>query len=565
VNTQVSMIVVALGIVSVGLTGCSGNPGPSGSPTAATPTTSAETTSARPSGSDGDSASSGLPTTVLPTPSPAPTSSAGPTGWISFDSRRDGDWGIYVIPADGTGQPMPITAHFNGEYFSTWDPDGRRIAFSSFRNSPDPHGPSAIYIIGTDGTQLTQLTDNTAIDGVPSWSPDGKVIAFNSDRDSSRDIYTIRPDGTGLKQLTDDPAADEWASWSPDSSQIAFQSLRSGGLQIYVMQADGTGLVQLTRDTGAGTYPYLGIMPSADNDLLIQEVVEGGPADLAGLEAGDLIRAADGIPLVEQDPIVNLLKTHRPADEISLEVVRDGKEMVVPVKLGAAPETSGYPAWSPDGREIAFASRRDGDWDIYIMTADGNGQRAITNNSVTDLFPTWSPDGQHIAYSSDQNGNLDVYVMRADGSNIEQLTDHPTDEYPPKWAPAGAVVSPDPRFGPPYCGRDSDKDGLPDTVTREFSRDDESIFVTFPYANTDPELQWSVDLAMENAETQSISDSWGQEVSGIATFRFPNMIGYSIGAGGGVALGSYPPGILHVQLRIGDEVVQEIECQVVGP
>ena len=71
----------------------------------------------------------------------------------------------------------------------------------------------------------------------------------------------------------------------------------------------------------------------------------------------------------------------------------------------------------PTGR-IAFSSDRDGDWDIYVMNADGSGQIKLSNNESTDRSPACSPDGTRIAFSSARHGNLEIYVMSADGSGL---------------------------------------------------------------------------------------------------------------------------------------------------
>ena len=63
-------------------------------------------------------------------------------------------------------------------------------------------------------------------------------------------------------------------------------------------------------------------------------------------------------------------------------------------------EGRGTPAWSPDGRRIAFVSRRDGNLEIYVMNADGSGQRRLTRNAVRDSDPVWSPDGRKVAFVS---------------------------------------------------------------------------------------------------------------------------------------------------------------------
>ena len=80
------------------------------------------------------------------------------------------------------------------------------------------------------------------------------------------------------------------------------------------------------------------------------------------------------------------------------------------------------PAWSPDGRKIAFASERDGNSEIYLMNADGSGQRNLTRNLAYDGDPAWSPDGRKITFVSNRDGRYEVYVMNADGSGQRSLT-----------------------------------------------------------------------------------------------------------------------------------------------
>ena len=80
------------------------------------------------------------------------------------------------------------------------------------------------------------------------------------------------------------------------------------------------------------------------------------------------------------------------------------------------------PAWSPDGRKIAFRSTRNGNRDIYVMNADGSGKRNLTRNPAQDGSPSWSPDGRRIAFISDRDGRLEAHVMNADGSGQRSLT-----------------------------------------------------------------------------------------------------------------------------------------------
>ena len=92
---------------------------------------------------------------------------------------------------------------------------------------------------------------------------------------------------------------------------------------------------------------------------------------------------------------------------------------------GVAPLTNGsVPAWSPDGRRIAFTSSRDGDPAIYVMNANGSEVMQLTDNSAGDYEPAWSPDGKRIAFTSFRSWYVGIYVMNADGSGVTRLTNN---------------------------------------------------------------------------------------------------------------------------------------------
>jgi Tol biopolymer transport system component len=98
------------------------------------------------------------------------------------------------------------------------------------------------------------------------------------------------------------------------------------------------------------------------------------------------------------------------------------------------------PAWSPSGKTIAFSSDRDGgDWEVYVVDADGKNPRNLTRTPGFDYSPNWSPDGKRIAFVSERDGNAEIYVMNADGTGQRRMTNDPAFESlgTAAWSPDG--------------------------------------------------------------------------------------------------------------------------------
>ncbi len=111
----------------------------------------------------------------------------------------------------------------------------------------------------------------------------------------------------------------------------------------------------------------------------------------------------------------------------------------------AANDSGSYgPAWSPDGKSIAFYSDRDGHLEIYIMTADGQSQHRLTSTDHDNLNPNWSPDGDSIVYDSCHNNGAEceIYVIDVDGKNPHRVSTIVSTGYNfPVWSPDGKYIA----------------------------------------------------------------------------------------------------------------------------
>ena len=170
------------------------------------------------------------------------------------------------------------------------------------------------------------------------------------------------------------------------------------------------------------------------------ELPPNGDISLGDVNGDGAVNQADALLLVAY--VANPADASLPSG-IGQVVTSSGGDLVAGAIRRLTNHSAGdsSPSWSPDGRHIAFSSRRDDNWEIYVMDSDGNNPRRLTNHSANDWRPSWSPDGRHIAFSSDRDGNREIYVMDSDGSNPRRLTKHPASDGYPSWSPDGRHIA----------------------------------------------------------------------------------------------------------------------------
>ncbi|QQS42873.1 MAG: PD40 domain-containing protein [Acidobacteriota bacterium] len=111
------------------------------------------------------------------------------------------------------------------------------------------------------------------------------------------------------------------------------------------------------------------------------------------------------------------------------------------VNLTSTPAADRYPSWSPDGKQIAFETNRNGNWDIYVMKSDGSDQKALTSGKADDRYPRWSPDGASVMFVRAEDGRSDLFAVDPEGRAVKRLAEIEGDELFPDWHPSGKKVA----------------------------------------------------------------------------------------------------------------------------
>jgi Tol biopolymer transport system component len=276
--------------------------------------------------------------------------------------------------------------------FASYSPDGKEVAWSE---------AGAIWVSAPDGTQARRLpgvraSAATASTAAPRWSPSGATLAFDPD-DA---IYVVSRDGSGERKV----AAGSQPAWSPDGKRLAFVA----GSDLWVVNADGTGLRRLTSDALAATsrpsWSPDGTMVVAARagDLWIVDVATGSGRDItpdARFDDRDPVWSPAGgrLAFERRQSLANSVTSS------AINVVDpDGANVREVARHTTAFHIELFPAWSPDGKRLAFEydDRFDGLALVLVVNADGTGLREISDQAYFGA-PSWSPDGTRVVYGDD--------------------------------------------------------------------------------------------------------------------------------------------------------------------
>jgi len=278
-------------------------------------------------------------------------------------------------------------------------------------------------------------------------------IAFTSNDGTAKEgsfynIYLMDADGHGLStRLTDIPGDNVMPAWSPDGTEIAY--VRSGvtGIpDIYLMDADGSNEVPLISDllfnTDPAWYPDgRKIAFSRSEDIYAMSLDDAGnPTEkLARLTRN---AGADRQPVVSPNGEKIAFASDRDGDfDIYVMKARPEGRTNRPVKLSRNQVNDFDPDWAPDGGRIAFSTGSEDAREICVMKAvpedgDTNPPINLTNDAADDSDPAWSPGGEIIAFTSDRTGDDEIWRMEADGTDPTNLTRSPnSQDIQPDWQP----------------------------------------------------------------------------------------------------------------------------------
>ena len=214
-------------------------------------------------------------------------------------------------------------------------------------------------------------------------------------------VYRMSRDGSSIERISAEKTGWGTASprWAPDGRRVLYVAHTGNRSEFHVVSAAGEKLTRVP-------------VPSPITSV----------AGISWTPDGTAIAFAGGTAKESYD--IYLMKL-------------DGGEPVP----GRIVENGIQPAWSPDGRFLAFTTFRDGNLEVYVAGSDGWNQRNLTRHEGNDARPAWSPDGRRIAFESDRFGNLEVCIAEAVSGEVFNLSNHPGQDREPSWSGDGREIA----------------------------------------------------------------------------------------------------------------------------
>jgi Tol biopolymer transport system component/serine/threonine protein kinase len=374
----------------------------------------------------------------------------------SWAGLADDNWDIYVKGLGADTSPLRLTEDPAHDRSPVWSPNGRQIAFvrdleegSAIYTVPWPRGPER-RLIQLTGPLVWMSSDNFVT--TLSWSPDGGWLAYAKRPSGDEPARIVRLGLATLEEqtLTSPPTdqnilGDLYPAISPDGSQAAFVRYGRSGPDVWVQPVDGGKARQLT----FGRYGEVNDLAwtREGDEILFSDYSSKRYTLRVSLESGKASRVVglgEGAesPSIRGRRLVYKQSTVFPYDIWRIPGRGASAPGGEPEKLIASSRWDINAAYSPDGRRIAFMSRRSGVANIWVCDADGSQPVPLTSfeTGAGAGTPRWSPDARRLVFDSPEEGDSNIYVIDADGGAPRRLTQEPSADGPGTWSRNGRWI-----------------------------------------------------------------------------------------------------------------------------